>query len=191
MFRRFTEKKARRQRAQELYDRIVAQSRQPYFYADLAVPDSVAGRFEILALHMFLVLTRLRWKADADPDRAQDLVDLFFLDMDTVNRELGVGDLAVPKRMKRLAAGFYGRLSAYEDALGAEKNTDLPDDPLAVALLRNVYGIADPGTATENQAHMAKQLARYVRTCHDWQKRQSLAALDQGPLFPPDAISPI
>src|SRR5690606_27298163 len=91
------------------------------------------GRFEMVALHMLLVQRRLRGEAGAAPDIAQVLTDDFFVDLDHSLRELGIGDLGVPKRMKRLARMFYGRTRAYGDALDA-------GDPaaLAAALARNV-----------------------------------------------------
>lgn len=107
-----------RRAATALYRRIVAQSRLPVFYAVLGVPDTVEGRFELLALHMFLALECCRRNGAAV---AQPLVDAFFADMDTTMRELGVGDLSVPKRMRRLAAAFYQRLEAYRRAAGADE----------------------------------------------------------------------
>lgn len=117
----------RRQLARQLYDRIVAQARHADFYRQLAVPDTVRGRFEMLAMHMFLVLDRLQ----AEPDRrhealAQDLVDIMFDDMDDVARELGVGDMAVAPRIKKLARSFRSRLEAYGRALADSDAGRLP-----------------------------------------------------------------
>ena len=96
---------------------IVAAARQPVFYADWDVPDTPLGRFEMMSLHMFLVLHRLRGETGAAREVAQDLTDAFFADVDHSMRELGIGDVGVPKRMKKLARMFYGRAAAYGDAV--------------------------------------------------------------------------
>jgi cytochrome b pre-mRNA-processing protein 3 len=126
-----------------LYGAIVAQARLPVFYSAFGVPDTVEGRFDLLVLHLVLVLRRLRLdhsrnearKVDRKPERdiAQGLFDAFCRDMDHNLREMGVGDLSVPKEMKRLAEAFYGRKRAYEEALS-------DDDPakLVAAVGRNV-----------------------------------------------------
>src|SRR6476660_9122950 len=99
-----------------LYGAIVAQARNPGLYADLAVPDTVTGRFEMVILHSALVLRHLR-ADDAAKAVAQEVFDLFCADMDRSLRELGVGDLAVGKRMREMAGIFYGRADAYDNAL--------------------------------------------------------------------------
>lgn len=104
--------------AEKLYGAIVAQARLPIFYQQFGVPDSLEGRFLILSLHLFTVLHRLK---DAGPDAApiaQDLADLFTADMETVLRELGVGDLSVPKKVRKLVAAGAGQLEGFEQALG-------------------------------------------------------------------------
>lgn len=107
-----------RRLADDLYRRIVAQSRLPEFYADLGVPDTPDGRLEVLILHLYLALERLRTQNGQGDAIAQRLIDLFFADLDTSLRELGVGDLAVPKRMRALAGRVYARLDAYRGAGG-------------------------------------------------------------------------
>ena len=97
-----------------LYEAIVAAARHPVAYAEWGVPDTLDGRFDMITLHMFLVLDRLKGE-----DRAfrQELVDEFFRDMDRSLRELGVGDLSVGKKVRKMAEVFYGRLAAYDRAL--------------------------------------------------------------------------
>lgn len=112
------ERRHRRRTAQNLYGSIVAQTRAPAFYAKLGVPDTVEGRFELLVLHVFLVLERLQVEGAKGDALAQQLVDIFIADMDTTMRELGVGDAAVAKKMRSLADAFYDRLTSYRDALG-------------------------------------------------------------------------
>src|ERR1700675_4042072 len=93
-------------KAGEIYGAIVTQSRQPAFYARLGIPDTPTGRYEMVVVHLFLVLERLRGGgADAEAV-AQVLVDAFVADMDDSLRELGTGDVGVPRRVKRAAAGF-------------------------------------------------------------------------------------
>ena len=104
--------------AEKLYGAIVAQARLPIFYQQFGVPDSLEGRFLMLSLHLFAVLHRLK---DAGPDAApmaQDLADLFTADMETVLRELGVGDLSVPKKVRKLIATGAGQFEDFERALG-------------------------------------------------------------------------
>ncbi len=132
--------------AHPLYGQIVAQARQPDFYRAAGVPDTVQGRFEMIALHMFLVLHRLKQEGGAGADLAQDLFDLMFQDMDRNLRELGTGDLAVGKRIKTLAKELYGRIAAYEKGLtGGTGAAELEQ-----ALARNIFADAPipPGALT-------------------------------------------
>ena len=115
---------------QTLYGAIVAAARQPKPYQDWGVPDTVDGRFEMLVLHLYLVLERL--PTDAETLR-QSLTDLFFADMDRSLREMGVGDLSVGKKVRKMAEAFYGRATAYTEASASGV------DHLASALTRNVF----------------------------------------------------
>lgn len=133
-----------------LYAAVVAQARHPDFYADWGVPDTPTGRFDLIVLHSFLVMHRLKGDAAGRPP-AQALCDAVVEDMDRNLREMGIGDLSVGKKVKRLMEGFYGRLAAYEEALQSG------DDMLISVLRRNLYASAaadDAGPAA---------LARYVR----------------------------
>ena len=123
---------------ERLYSQIVAAARQPaFFQSAIGVSDTVEGRFELLALQAILVLRRLSALPAPAPDLAQDLADRIFQGFDAALREMGVGDLGVPKRMKKLAEDFGGRSAAYTRALdGAE--------PLDAAIARNVFASADP-----------------------------------------------
>ncbi len=123
--------------ARALYAALVAQSRRPVFYRDFAVADTPAGRFEMIAVHACLVLHRLKGEGTAAAALAQKVFDVMFADMDQNLREMGIGDLAVGKRVKRLAQGFYGRIAAYE------RGIESPDPAvLAAALSRNLHGAA-------------------------------------------------
>jgi cytochrome b pre-mRNA-processing protein 3 len=124
-----------------LYAKAVAQARQPLFYADAEVPDSVDGRFDLLVLHMFLILHRLGAEGAATRKLSQALFDLMFADMDQSLREMGVSDMSVGKRVKEMARAFYGRVDAYDSAL--TKGSGLEE-----ALGRNLYRGADVRPAT-------------------------------------------
>src|SRR6202042_1273633 len=95
------------------YNICVAQARSPEFYSVLGVPDTVDGRFDLLVLHVALVMRKLGPEADIK----QQLFDLMFADMDQSLREMGVGDMSIGKRIKPMIAAFYGRAQAYERAL--------------------------------------------------------------------------
>jgi cytochrome b pre-mRNA-processing protein 3 len=147
-----------------LYGTIVAQARAPAFYQVYAVPDTVNGRLEMVMLHAVLVLLRL--EGEAAPLRAlgQELFDRFCRDMDDSMREMGVGDLAVPRRMRRIGTAFYGRLAAYRAALAAPG-----DGPLAVALERNVFGGAAAGEAALRLAAYTREAARELAAQEDFE----------------------
>jgi cytochrome b pre-mRNA-processing protein 3 len=126
--------------AAELYSEVVATARAPVFYADLGVPDSIEGRYEMIVLHLVLLLRRMR-QPDAKRKRlAQALVDFMAADLDRSIRELGVGDMSVGKFMKRLGEGLFGRAAAYDKALD---DRDIP--ALEVAVLRNIFDGYEPG----------------------------------------------
>jgi cytochrome b pre-mRNA-processing protein 3 len=127
----------RREAVDAAYGAIVARARDPWFYGEGGVPDTLEGRFELLALHAFLVLHRLRREPGAAQRFAQELFDTMFGDLDRSLREMGVGDFGIGRRVKALAAKFYGRIVAYESGLA---------DPslLAGALRRILYGPAAP-----------------------------------------------
>lgn len=138
-FRRF-----RRQQTDidALYGMIVTQSRQPAFYAQHGVPDTVEGRLEMILLHLILVTRALKQApaaetaetSQASSSAAQALFDRFCSDMDGNLREMGIGDLTVPKQMKRVAEAFYGHAKAYDPALDRRDAV-----ALAQAVTRNVF----------------------------------------------------
>ena len=133
MFTYFQQRRDRKRRAAELYEQAVAQARLPVFYEAWGVPDNVDGRFEMISLHCYLFMRHL--KRVGEDKLAQALFDVFFVNMDRTLREMGVGDLSVPKHMKRMMKGFNGRAHHYEQAL-REENEGL----LREAVERNIYG---------------------------------------------------
>jgi cytochrome b pre-mRNA-processing protein 3 len=116
------------------YDILTSMARQPVFYTDYDVPDTVMGRFELLSVVMILFFRRTRSSETSGQELAQEIVDAFFEDIDYSIRELGIGDNSVPKRMKKLAGMFYGRLESYAAAMDSNDR-----DALAAALRRNIY----------------------------------------------------
>ncbi len=144
-----------------LYGAIVAQARSAVFYTRYGVPDTVEGRFELIVLHLVLVLGRLSRENRGGPEPAskrspgrtvgQRLFDVFCRDLDDNLREMGVGDLAVPREMRRFGEAFYGRQAAYGAALAAADERELEK-----ALARNIFGAAGVD-------ERAARLARYAR----------------------------
>ena len=153
--------------AQQLYLAAVAQARQPAFYLRHAVPDTLDGRFDMTALHVFLLLYRLRTEGEGTRQLGQALFDYMFGDMDRSLRELGVGDLRVGKKIRPMVEAFQGRVQAYREALLAEDRAALVE-----ALHRNVYR-GDP-------AAPAPALAHYVRSQVDHLASQPAEALGRG-----------
>lgn len=152
---------------ERLYGAIVTQSRQPVFYTDFGVPDTLEGRFEMVVLHTVLLCHRLKGDDKAEKALSQDIFDTFADDMDRTLREMGVGDLSVPKKMKKIGAAFYGRAAAYDVALdGADP------DALATALARNIY-------EDENSTH-APVLAAYVQDAAECLRNTPFTVLARG-----------
>ena len=143
------------------YEAIVAAARHPAFYAQWGVADTLDGRFDMVALHTYLVLDRLK---GVEPAFRQDLVDEFFRDMDRSLRELGVGDISVGKKVRKMAEVFYGRIAAYDAALAGE------GDGLVPVIARNVFP-DEPAPAgamplaaylKDQRGHLAAQLSSAI-----------------------------
>lgn len=122
-------------KAEELYGSVVAAARQPDFYGALGVPDTPEGRFELVALHLFLALEGLRGQGAAAEALARRTIETFVVDMDDCMREMGVGDLTVPKKVKRAAAAFYERAASYRRGLAEAGPLEL-----SKALCAHVFG---------------------------------------------------
>jgi cytochrome b pre-mRNA-processing protein 3 len=134
IFGLFKKKKHNQAIVERQYAALTSAARIPFFYTDLGVPDTVMGRYEMLSIVMILFFRRTAKSATSGQELAQEIVDAFFQDLDHSIRELGIGDQGVPKRMKKLAGMFYGRLETYARALDSG-NTD----ELARSLARNIY----------------------------------------------------
>jgi cytochrome b pre-mRNA-processing protein 3 len=164
-----------------LYGMIVAQARIPAFYTDYGIPDTVQGRFELLVLHLVLVLHGLNrrsrttgafggwWRRES---LGQLLFDAFCRDLDANLREMGVGDMGVPRRMRRFGEEFYGRQAAYQAALDGS-------DPEALenALARNIFEL---GTV---EARVIR-LASYTRAAAAQLEDADVDAFANDPVFP-------
>ena len=147
-----------------LYAAVVDRARRKVLYEDFGAPDTVEGRFELYTLHVVLLLDRLRGQGQQAAETAQALFDAYVKALDDALREMGVGDLSVGKKMRKLGEAFYGRVKSYEAAFEA-----LPEGAALEALIgRTVYAGAE--------ANLAPRLAGYVQA-----ERSGLAA---GPLEP-------
>ena len=158
--------------AQDLLGALVMQARAPAFYSGAGVPDTLDGRYEMIALHLVLLLRRLR-REPADRARAaklsQALFDAVFASFDENLREMGVGDLSVGGKVKAMVQGFYGRAAAYENGLVAAG-----DEPLHAAVRRNLFGTLEP------QPAQVEAMAEYLRREDRSLAAQSFADLASG-----------
>ena len=150
IFARWRARRASRALIEQLRGEIVAASRRPALYEALEAPDRIDGRFELLTLHVGLVLRRLVSIGGLGHEIAQDLVNTVFLHFDDTLREMALSDVSVSKRLKVMKEAFYGRNTAYAAALDSGSRAEL-----ATALARNVYGAA-------GGAPRAAELADYV-----------------------------
>ena len=172
MLRNLLRPRGNRQLIEALHGRIVAAARRPaLFLPPYDVPDTLDGRFDLLVVFTVLLLRRLERLPDPGPEIAQEVVNTTFARLDTDLREMGVGDLAVPKRIKKLAEAFGGRNAAYRDALGR------PGPAFTAALARNIYG-------SEEADARAVALAAYCEEAIRELERAGLAEILAGLPFP-------
>jgi cytochrome b pre-mRNA-processing protein 3 len=150
------------------YRRVVEQARQPVFFTDYGVPDTLDGRFELICLHAFLYLYRLKAERPQANRLCQNFFDRMFADFDLSLREMGAGDLSVGKQVKRMARAFYGRILAYEEGLAGN------DAALDAALARNLFG------TLAGSPPAARAMAAYIRDVVRGLRRQSAAELLAG-----------
>ncbi|HVJ32183.1 MAG TPA: ubiquinol-cytochrome C chaperone family protein [Terriglobia bacterium] len=136
--RRFLRDDQLERAAAAIYAGFAGQARQPVFYLGFGVPDSVDGRFEMVALHAFLVFRRLKGEGAEIERLTQATYDTMFKEMDLALRELGAADLGVGRRIKHMTEALNGRIQIYEQALVAGDA-----DALKAALRRNLYGTVE------------------------------------------------
>lgn len=151
-----------------LYGAAVAAARDPWLYTVLGVPDTLDGRFDMVGLHAFLLIQRVKREPAPGPALAQAVFDAMFSDMDINLREMGVGDLAVGKRVKAMWEAFHGRANAYASAMTAGDSA-----ALRAALERNVWhGAEMPDGAAATLARLTLAQA----ACLDGQAMADLVA---------------
>lgn len=164
--------RASRRAAKKLYTAAVVRSREPVFYASLSVPDTFTGRFEMIALHAGLIINRVRNEGKAGHLLAQSIFDEMFLNMEIACRQVGIGDLSVPKQIKKMMKALQGRALTYDEAAKADK--------LAEALLKNLYA-----TVETPSAPVLDTMNAYVRHCMDSLQSQNFTDLYTGEIsFP-------
>lgn len=154
---------AQRKAADALYAAAIAQARQPAFYAEWGVPDTLDGRFDLLVLHVHLLCRRLA-QDEAQPlgsEVAQKLFDAMFTDMDRNLREMGVGDPSIPRKIKAMIQAFYGRRKVYDAALAAD------DAALTAAVARNIFNAEAAPCAHALAAYARRVAAALDRTAAD------------------------
>ena len=161
-------------KADKLYGAIVTQARSGRIYASLGVPDTPAGRYEIVVLHLFMVLERLRREPENGQILSRLLVERFVSDMDDSLRELGTGDLAVPKKVRRAAAGLYERVTAYRSAV-----VDGDTKTLAQLLASYVF-------LAEDADWRCAALARYTAEAKAVLARENMDTITSGKISFPD-----
>jgi cytochrome b pre-mRNA-processing protein 3 len=154
MFGWLSSKRIAKSSAQTLYGEIVSAARNPIFYRDLGVPDTVEGRFELIAAHLSLVLHRLGQAGAPGATIARALNESCITDLDDNMREIGISDLSVPRKIKKAAAALYDR---HRDILAAL--SDPNNSALEAVLVRNIGQL--PGATN----FKADAIARHLRSC--------------------------
>lgn len=163
MFQWLKRKAETRRIGHDIYERIVAQARNPVFFRDMGVPDTMEGRFEMIVLHLSLVLDRLKTEGPPGQRLGQRLMEHLITDMDDALRQIGIGDMGVPRRVKKTAAAFVERSKDYMDGLSLDAaKAGQSKDKLEAALLRHVYGTSDVVPAAICTPSAVK-LAAYTR----------------------------
>ncbi len=174
MFARLFRSNPARIAGRKLYEAVTLQARQPAFYAELSAPDTTEGRFELYNLHVVLLLDRLKGLGGQAGETAQALFDTYVSSLDDALREMGVGDISVGKKMRKLGEAIYGRVKNFNAAL-----TSAPDaEALEAMMIRTVYAGRDNPHASE--------LADYVRRAVAALAAEPIETLLEGrPVWPP------
>ena len=178
MLRNLFKSRPSRKLAEALYAQAVAQARRPAFYTDMGAPDRIDSRFELYTLHVLLLILRLRDEGRTGADAAQDLFDTYASALDNTLRELGVGDVSVGKKMRKLGEALYGRMSAYEVAILAGDG-----DALALALTRNIMEV-------EGVTPGMKALADYTMRARAALADQPFDGVMSAPAWPEPVLAP-
>jgi cytochrome b pre-mRNA-processing protein 3 len=148
--------RARQKTAKRLFADCMERARDPVFFVDMGVPDTFDGRFEMISMLVASLVNRLNQEGASGQKLAQSLFDVMFLDLELACRESGIGDLSIPRHMKRMMAGFNGRLNAY-----AEQD-------LTNAVRNNIYG-----TLEEVDQKYINLMVHYMKTMREGLNRLS------------------
>lgn len=159
LLQRLFQPSAHRTAGQSLYEAAIRQARQAAFYADLGAPDTVEGRFELYTLHVVLLLHRLRGEGKEAVRVSQALFDAYIRALDDALREMGVGDLSVGKKMRRLGEAFYGRAKAYQAALAEEDAS-----ALEALIGRTIYADVPDAPRAQLLAYVQRSVAALAKT---------------------------
>lgn len=163
-------RKSMKAAAAGLYQSAVVQSRDPLFYENLGVADTMDGRFDLITMHVFLILERLRQAGPKGKVLSQYLFDHMFRHMELTLREMGIGDMGVPKHMKKMMKAFNGRVHSYHAALnGSDKQS------LKLAVARNIYRAEG-----DELPSAAGQLAEYISSAAGDLLQQDVQTLEAG-----------
>lgn len=157
------------QAARDVYAALLLASRQPEFFKRYGVPDTFDGRFDLLLLHVFIVVNRMTAEGKVGADFSQALFDVVFADMDQILREMGIGDMGIPKHMRRMMKAFNGRMHVYAEALKQGEGA------VAVALRRNLYG-----TLEDSEIPDIRKMACYLKDNIDKSATLPLSAILDG-----------
>jgi cytochrome b pre-mRNA-processing protein 3 len=172
----------------KLYEAIVAQARSEPFYRRLGVPDTVHGRFEMIVLHVALVLARLELGGAAGQTAGRAMLEAFVADIDDACRRLGIGDMGVPRQVKKATAAVLERGNAYRAAM-ADRGAEGGDgDALAAVLAAEIW--RDASANETGGAIGAGALADYVRRAITSLEAQAGAELVDGTVSFPAAVAP-
>ena len=178
LFSGIKRRKKRLQHAHFLYGAVVASARNPDLFRRFEIPDTFDGRFEMLALHLYLLNDRLKQDGDEGKALSQEVFDLFVADMDAALRELGVGDQVVPKRLAKMTRVVHGRTSAYDRARVHGSDTR---QNLASVVARNVFEDREPQHAEFETADWMLQQIEELKA----RKLDDLLAVPDPFAFPP------
>jgi cytochrome b pre-mRNA-processing protein 3 len=169
-----------------LYGAIVAQARNPSFYLGYGVPDTLEGRFDMIVLHEFLFLRRIEREERDLGAIGQAVFDRFCRDLDHNLREMGVSDIAVPRKMRDFAQAYYGRTQVYGHALASDDQ-----EACAAALARNVFSSNDlAGSGAMRLANYMREAARQLDTAAASAFAQGLLTFPDPETIPESTMTP-
>ncbi|GJL84946.1 MAG: hypothetical protein DHS20C02_07210 [Micavibrio sp.] len=167
MFGLFGTKNPYEQPARQLYASAFNHTRMPCFYQEYAVPDTLDGRFDLLLLHLFLIINRMQGEGRKGAQLGQAMFDVAFADVDQGLRENGIGDMGLPKHMRRMMLAFNGRMHSYAEAVESSE--------LDKTLARNLYG-----TLENPRADVLSRMSAYVTETMAWLGKQQSERIFEG-----------